>query len=391
MRAVEVLRVGWMVAALAASLGACGSDSDDPAGAAGAPSGGSGGGNAGGSGPGGSNPGGAGGSGGSGGGGAQKCDKSGDLDLSGTWLIKARLEVVMTSLEGALVQVCPIDQTGPADLLLLGRFEQSGAELTSMSVTICDFSLPEVTAIVGKCTDDALGEVRSRVSPSAALRDALPTLVVPKAKGKLGGTTDGASFSPDRLTFALGSESLTGPMAIWKGGPVCDDPKSPLGTGEGCEEQCVSPCSDVIDSDGDKLPGVTMGVCGFAKDELQGTKCNTDAPEEAGVTLQGKAGINFRVDPLLTGAAENSCTIRGKVDAEIDYNVLGANLRLSGGILSVKAVREAIPAFDVVADKSQFVAFRVDGKYGTPDLGISADNPKAACKAAIDNQNNFLN
>lgn len=317
------------------------------------------------------------------------CTRQGELDLSGTWLIKARLDVVMKSVQEAPVQVCPEDQTGPAELLLVARFEQSGVELTSVGVTICDFTLPGVTAIVGACAADTLGSVKSQVVPTEGLRAELPGLVVPKGKGKLGGTADGASFEPERLTFVLGSQSLKGPMAAWKGGPICDDPKAPLGTGEGCEEQCVTSCGDVIDSDEDKLPGVSMAVCGRTPDELQGTKCNTEHPEEPGVTLQGTAAINFRVNPLLKGKAESSCLVRGNVDAEIDYNVLGANVRLAGGILSVKQVRDAIPVFDVLPETSQFVAVRVDGQYGSPKLEIAADNPKAACKMAIDNQNIF--
>ncbi|MCS6900006.1 MAG: hypothetical protein RMJ98_09880 [Myxococcales bacterium] len=315
------------------------------------------------------------------------CDHQGDLDLSGTWLIKARLEVDLKSREGALVQVCPAQQTGVSELLLLGHFEQEGTELPKLGLTICDFSLPEVTAFVGQCTPGEVGPVRAQVTPSEALLAALPGLVISNGRGKLGGLENGASFEPERFTFALGTKSTTGTMASWKGGGTCDNPQNPMGTGEGCEQDCVTDCGDVLDSDGDKLPGVSMTVCGFSKDEAQGAKCSPEEPDQPGVTLQGKTGINFRVNPMLSGKAENSCLLRGGVDAKIEYNVLGANVRLTGGILTVKLVQEAIPLFDVVATNSQFVALRVDGKYGTPDLGLPADNPQMACQKAISNRN----
>lgn len=366
--------MAWAVAvALATPLVGCSSGGDDPApeaaaGAAGAS--------------------GAGGAGGSAS--VVPCDRKGELDLNGTWLIKARLDVVMTSVEGAPVAVCPIDQVGPAELLLVARVAQSGTELSSVAVTICDFSLPEVTAVLGKCDPEKKqSKVKSRVSASAALQAALPSLVVPKAKGKLGGTSDGASFEPGRLTFALGSQSLTGPMASWKGGPVCDDPKQGKGTGVGCEEECVTACTDVLDNDDDNFAGISMTVCGFFEDEAQGAKCNVDDPTIPGVTLQGTAGINFRVNPLLLGTAENSCVIRGNVDADIDYNVLATNIRLQGLALGVSQVRKAIPVFDVVPSTSQFVAARVDGQFGTPKLDMPTNDAKASCQAALANRNLF--
>lgn len=365
---------GWVATLLvgAGVLGGCGSEEEPAPPGATAGSGGSSG---------------SGGTGGSGGAAGPVCERQGELDVSGTWLIKARLEVDLKSREGALVQVCPAQQTGVSELLVLGRFEQEGTELPKLGLTICDFSLPEVTAFVGQCVEGEVGPVRAQVTPSEALRAALPGLVVPDGKGKLGGTTDGASFEPDRFTFALGTKSATGTMASWKGGGSCDNAQNPLGTGEGCEDACVTDCEDVVDSDGDKAPGVSMAVCGFSKDEAQGAKCSPEEPDQPGVTLQGKAGLNFRVDPQLTGKAESSCLIRGGVDAKIEYNVLGANVRLTGGILSVKLVQEAIPMFDVVAKNSQFVALRVDGKYGTSDLGLPSDNPQVACQKAIANRN----
>lgn len=371
------LQWSWVAALIVGSaLVGCGSE-DQPApsgsSAAGNGAGGSGGGESGGS-----------------GGGGLVCDHDGPLDLSGTWLIRARLEVDIKSRDGSLVQVCPKAQTGVSDLWFLGRFEQDGTELSGLEVTICDLSLPEVTAFVGQCADGDTGPVRAQVAPADGLRAALPGLVVPKGKGKLGGTENGASFEPERFTFALGTKTQEGPMATWKGGADCDNTQSPLGTGEGCVEKCVTDCSDVVDSDSDKLPGVSMAVCGFSQDEAQGAQCNTEEPEQPGVTLQGKAGLNFRVNPLLKGAAESSCVVRGGVDASIEYNVIGANVRLTGGILSVKLVQDAIPAFNVIPEKSQFVALRVDGKYGTTDLSLPADNPQMACKKALDNRNLLL-
>lgn len=328
--------------------------------------------------------------GGAGGGGASaiSCREEGPVDVTGTWLIKARLDVVMSSSDKALVKVCPADQTGPADLVLLGRFEQQGGDLKSVALTICDFSMPQVTAVIGPCSENSMASVTSQVSPSAALRAALPDLVVPKVSGKVEGTGPGALFEPERITFVLGSQTLTGPMAAWKGGGACDDLKTPLGTGPGCETQCVTTCSDVVDADSDTLPGISMAVCGRSASDAAEATCNVATPSGPGITLQGTAGINFRVDPLFRGQVESSCVVRGKVDAEIDYNVLGSNLWLSGGIMTVRQVQAAIPVFDVLPETSQFVAVRVDGQHGSPDLALPADN-QAACAQALANGNFF--
>jgi hypothetical protein len=366
----------------------CGSDSGDDAGAAaGAGASAGAGGSSGSPGAGGGSGASAGGS--AGAGGAAACQEDGDLDLNGTWLMRVRLDVSMKSEAGAVVQVCPDNQKGPSDLLLIVKMGQSGLEISSIEATLCSFTLPEVTAFVGQCDPNG-ALVKARVEASKALLATLPGVKPLPIKGKLGGAAAGASFEPDRFVYTLGSRSTGEQMATWKGGGTCDNSAAPLGTGKSCEAMCVSSCDDVVDADGDMFPGISLTVCGFGADESVGALCNTDDPSEPGVTLQGHAGINFQVDPQLTGTAESSCLIKGKVvDAKIVYNILGADVRLAGSPLTIASVIQAIPKFVVSAETSTFQAVRIDGKHGALDLKLAADNPQAACEAAINNKNIF--
>ena len=343
-------------------------------------------GGAGGAGAGGSGPGGAAGSGPS----AAPCQKDGDLDLNGVWLLKVSLDVVLKSDADALIQVCPAGQEGASELLLVMQITQSGAQLGAVSGTVCSFSLPQVKAQAGKCQDNQTGAVTAEVTPSPALAAALPTFTTPPVMGTLGGTANGSTFLPDGFDFVLGSKAGGAQMARWVTSSSCDDPTMPLGTTMTCEAMCVSDCADAVDQDMDGYPGVSVDVCGYDMGEAQGASCHAEDPATAGVLLQGHAALNFQVNPKLSGTADNSCQISGSVVAQIVYDVLGADVRLGGAPLPVRAVIKAIPAFDVVPEKSKFRALRVDGKYGAPDLHLAVGDGQAACQAAQANQNSIF-
>lgn len=344
-----------------------------------------------------STPGGTAGSGGSGAAGsagaagsvsALTCKEEGDLDVGGTFAVKVRLEVTMKSDPNAVVSVCPADQKGAADLLAILKVSQSGATIDAVDTIVCDVTLPPVSAIAGACSAGQKGTVTAQVAVSKALAAQIPKVKPKTVKATLGGTAPGAAFEPERLTFILGSKSATADaMAKWKDASStspCNSLTKPLGTSMECETMCVSDCNDVVDADVDGYPGASFDVCGRG-DEPPGAMCNTEDPSEPGVTLQGKAFLDFVIDPKLSGTAKSSCEITGSADATIRYNVLGANVRLSGSVLPVGSVITAIPAFEVVKETSKYRAVRVDGKHAAPDWKVDFSSPDSACDAVRKN------
>ncbi len=312
------------------------------------------------------------------------CKEEGALDLGGTFAVKVRLEVTMKSDPAAVVSVCPADQRGAADLLAIVKMSQSGGAIDAVDTIVCDVTLPPVTAIAGSCSAGQKGTVAAQVSVSKALAAQVPKVRPKTVTAKLGGDAPGATFDPERLTFILGSKSASADaMAKWKdisSTSPCNSLTKPLGTSMDCEAMCVSDCGDVLDADLDGYPGASFDVCGRG-DEPPGAMCNTDDPSEPGVTLQGKAFLDFVIDPKLSGVAKSSCEITGNADASIRYNVLGANVRLSGSLLPVGSVITAIPAFEVVKETSKYRAVRVDGEHGAPDWKVDFPNPDSACDA----------
>lgn len=326
------------------------------------------------------------GAGGSGTGGtaAATCTESGGIDLAGLWAVKVRLDVSVQSAPDGVVKVCPMDQKGPSDILVLVEIAQDGTNLPSITTHVCDFTLPSVSAMAGGCVGSMPGSVTAQVSASTALHAALPTVTLPPVKGTLSGTTPGSMFNPERVNVVLGSKSPDGKnMAHWNPSTSCDNAAAPKGTDTMCETTCVSACDDATDSDADTAPGVTVTVCGQSQ-EAAGAMCNVDDPKVPGWTLQGKAYLNFAVNPLLNGVVKSSCQIDGtNVDAAITYDVLGGDVWLSGAQISVGQIISAIPIFKVVPETSKYTGLRVDGKHGAPNWGIDASNLKAACDTAV--------
>lgn len=316
------------------------------------------------------------------------CKEEGPLDIAGVFAVKVRLEVSMKSDPSAVVSVCPDDQKGASDLLAIIKVSQSGTTVDALDTIVCDVALPPVSAIAGTCMAGQKGTVTAQVSVSKALAGQIPKVKPKTITAVLGGTAPGATFEPERLAFILGSKSDSADkMAKWKdasGTSPCNSLMKPLGTSMDCETMCVSDCNDVVDADTDGFPGASFDVCGRG-DEPAGAMCNTDDPSEPGITLQGKAFLDFVIDPKLSGIAKSSCELLGTADASIRYNVLGANVRLSGSLLPVGTVITAIPAFNVVKETSKYRAVRVDGKHAAPDWKVDFSNPESACDAVRKN------
>jgi hypothetical protein len=317
------------------------------------------------------------------------CDEPASLDMNGIFFTLVRLQTDLHTQVGGIISLCPEEQSGTADLFAIVTVTQDGTSLPSVKTTVCDFTLPQATAVVGSC--DPKNAITAQVHASAALAHELPLIGTGEVKGTLGGTTPGATFEAETLTFVMGSKSGGSSMAKWKPSSTCDNFTDPKGVGTTCEPECVTDCNDVEDDDKDTFPGITMTVCGTAPDEAPGATCHVDDPSIPGVILQGRAFLNFQVDPKLSGVANSSCEFSGKVDAAIIYNVIGGDVRLSGGNpLPITPVTKAIPLFDVNADLSKFVARRVDGKFGTDDWSLDPADPVAACQIALMNKNSLF-
>ena len=322
------------------------------------------------------------GTGGSGGGTTISCDGApAELSLAGTWAAKGRLSVSFQGSPDGAVTLCPADQQGEANLLLLLTVEQSGTELTAVDAALCDLQLPIVTAKVGECMEGDQNLISTQLLAPPALLDSLPNVPADPATGSI----DGTGVSVEGLKVTVGSSASGAQMAAWKeGDAACEDVE--LGSTNVCEETCVTDCSTLRDDDGDGYPGVTIHVCGYAPGEEQ-SACNPEDPSQTGVSVQGRGFLDIEVSPTLTGNAESSCEVRGNVATPIDYNLVGAEVYLGPGQISVSSAIKSLPTFQVDGSASSFRMVRIDGQYGAPDWAVDASAVGAACKTIVSKQN----
>jgi hypothetical protein len=324
------------------------------------------------------------------------CEKTAELDMGGTWAAFARLSVTLKSEPGGAITVCPVDQIGESTLLLLVDVKTSATDkksFDSLRAVACSLSLPVVTALVGDCDPKAANLVSTQIIAPQPLIDALPFIPVPNTQGKLSGLDPGATFSPDRFTFTIGTTKKGANMPKWlsqNGGCGMNDMAA--GRGQTCESTCVDDCGSIVDDDKDNWAGVTAHVCGTTPDDVKSkVKCQATDPSSAGATLQGRALIDFQVDPRLDGTAKSSCEVMGTVDAQVLYNIVGADIYLANTQISVTSAIKSLPSFVVDPQKSKYRMIRVDGKYGTTSWGVDmAGDMKKACATAIKHQNEIL-
>lgn len=330
---------------------------------------------------------GAGGSGGAGGGGPQAvpCDGApAELALAGTWVASGRLAVTLEGVPGGAISICPADQIGESRLLMLITMEQAGpTELAEVRATLCSVALPEVTALVGSCDPGAENLVTTTIVAPQTLIDALPSVATQTVGGTLGGTDAGAPLTLDRFVVTAGSTAPGPSMPSWDvDAPACTS--ADLGRTSQCEATCVSDCAALRDDDADGYPGVTVHVCGATPQDVQnGRTCQAEEPNTPGTALQGRAFIDLQVDPQFTGAAESSCEIRGTVDTDVLYNLVGGDIWLAGGEISVTSAIKSLPFFQVDPAESRFRMVRIDGQYGAPDWGVDPSSPSAACQVLV--------
>jgi len=343
-----------------------------------------------------SSSGGSGGSAGSGGtggsGGIQiQCQEPSQLDVNGTWAAKVRMTVNLEGKAGAAVSLCPTVQTAEALLYMYLDVKQNASDPTrvdSMTPHVCSVTLPVVTGEVGGCNPKDLNFVSTQLQVLDPLRKAFPGIQLSPVTGTLGGTTPGASLTAEKLLFVAGSTAQGSSMPGWNTtDQACGG--ATLGRANQCDTNCVSDCSTTSDDDSDNYPGITLGVCGQSNDDKQnGVKCNIDSPDHGGASIQGRAWLDLQIDPLLTGTVKSSCEVTGHVDAQILYNVLGADVWLTGAPLAVTDAITSLPTFKVDPSSSSYRLLRIDGQHGSLNWSLAQD-PVQACQAVLQHKNDF--
>lgn len=308
------------------------------------------------------------------------------FDVTGTYVLLARLQVGFVPRPGAPVTVCPDDQLGESAQYFVLRVQRNPEGKLEILPDLCAFDLPSVQAVIGPCPQDPSPGLLATVSVGVpdGLLHAILQLNLPPAPIHGDVKAPGDPFTTPRAVYTVGSSVPGEQMSYWAGGGECDDFTNPKGTGVECAKGCVSDCSTLADDDEDTFPGVSVTVCGRTNNQPAGTRCNTEEPEVGGTLIQGKAFINFEVNPTLTAVADNSCRLSGTIDSDINFNVIGGYLALAGKIISVQLVLSALPEFVVDPKNSRFRAVRVDGKFGTPDWQISQlSTAEERCTAAL--------
>lgn len=310
------------------------------------------------------------------------CDSApAELSLSGIWAAYGRLSVKLLGVPGGAITICPEDQIGESTMLLLVTVKQDPNDKTKISeasAVLCSMELPVVTALVGQCDPASPTLVSTQIEAPDSFISALPKIAAPPVAGTLDGLAKGAVMTLDPFTVTAGTSKSGGAMPKWDVNNMACLPAN-LGRAD-CEVMCVDDCAAMRDDDGDTYPGMTMNVCGKTPDDVKnGVKCNAEAPNEPGTTLQGRAFLNLEVTPKLSGTAVSSCELSGTVDSDVLYNVVGADVYLTGGQIGVTSAIKSLPTFDVDPTLSKFRMIRIDGQYGAPNWAVDPSNASAAC------------
>ncbi|MEJ7728158.1 MAG: hypothetical protein WKG00_02990 [Polyangiaceae bacterium] len=313
------------------------------------------------------------------------------LSLGGTWAAIARLKVQLEGSPDGAVSLCPEEQHGDAELLLMVHMVEDPTDPTQLpevTAALCDLSLPIVKAKVGDCAVGDQNLVSTEIIAPPALLAGLPSVPSSPATAALGGSAPGASLTVQGLKMTVGSTKSGAEMPAWDvGDSACNG--DDIGRTNACEETCVSDCAALRDDDGDGYPGVTVHVCGYVKGE-EPSACNADDPASTGVSLQGKAFMDIEVAPVLDGEAVSSCELAGKVATPIAYNLVGADIWIGPGPIGVSSGIKSLPLFDVDPEASRFRMVRIDGAFGAPDWDVDAADAAGACAVIVSRANQLL-
>lgn len=321
-----------------------------------------------------------------GGGHGVSCDGApGALSLGGVWAAKVELAVSLTGADGGVISVCPPDQASAATLLMMVSITQDEVDKTKLSMvrtTVCSLDFPTVEASLGACDPMSKSLVKASFDAPPALVAALPTVASALSGGTLSGLAPGASLDAGPFAMTIGATTPPDAMPSWdQASSACGS--LDIGHTTVCEAACVA-CGALSDDDADGYPGVSIAVCGATDDEqAAGKPCHADAPDDPGVTLQGRAFVDLGISPVLHGDVASWCEVKGKAGATWRYNVVGADVTLAGASLGVGAVAKSLPMFHVDEDAGTLKMTRVDGRYGAPDWEIDAMSPAAACQTIL--------
>jgi hypothetical protein len=312
------------------------------------------------------------------------------VDLSGNWAAYGEIAVKMQGVAGGAITICPADQSNVATLLLMLTIDQDAADpkkLPTVKATLCSLELPVVTALVGDCDPTSQSLVSAQIIAPPSLLAALPHVATQPATGTLSTAQVGAALALTPIDVIVGTSKGGAALPAWNTAQSsCDAPN--VGRTSACEASCVSDCAAMRDDDADGFPGVTVSVCGYTPDDgKKGVKCNADAPNDPGATLQGRAFIDIEVNPTFTGTVKSSCEMKGAVDTQVLYHLTGADVWLTGAPIGVSSAIQSLPDFVVDPAASKFRMVRIDGRYGAPDWQADPAAPGAACAALIAHQN----
>jgi len=332
---------------------------------------------------------GVGGAGGAGGSSGLKCDATADIDMAGTWAIFFQYSIGLQKQVGGAIAMCPEDQVSSSTMFLLLDITQNGTAVQTQPIN-CGLTLPAVTGLVGDCDPQAANLVTVEILAPQSLIDAMPSVKMNSAAGTLSGTAVGSTLSmTDPFLYLIGSSKGGADMPRWVDtNSGCGANDTQVGRNGVCESTCVSDCTSMLDADNDSKTGVTFDVCGTTKDDITSkVKCVPDDPSSAGTTIQGGVFLDFQTDPKSTGKVKSSCEATGTFAATTLYYVAGGDVYLSNTAISVASSIKSLPIYDISPTESKFRMIRVDGKHGAPNWNVNLADASAACKIAIQHQN----
>ena len=299
------------------------------------------------------------------------CAKEPSVDLSGSWAALLDLQLNLSSQQGGTATLCPEQQTDRATIVLALRISHAlgSATIEAIEPTFCSIQLPALSANVGQCDPASDNKLTVDLLLSEPLLAALPSIPIAKVAGSLDSAKAGAAFLSERFVMTAGTRKLGADMPSWLGSAQgCGVTDTSAGRGAQCDQACVDDCAAMLDDDADGRTGVTFHVCGYSADDIKSAvKCKAETPSEAAITIQGPVFMDFQVDPLLQGAALSSCELRGTVDTQVIYHVVGGDIYVANSQIAVLSAMKSLPLFSVDKQQSRFRMVRIDGAHGAPD------------------------
>lgn len=308
-----------------------------------------------------------------------------NVELSGTWALRAQYEIALLGKEGGAAGMCPKDQTDKAVLLLALDF-QPGTEpgKATVSAIACDLTLPSVKAMAGNCIDSPQNTLDIQLKTPESLTKAFA--LSPAVTGGVVMNDNALTF--DQLGFQWGSTAST--LPTWNGEKAeCGDSKNVRGTTKECDTECVSDCTQVKDDDGDGYPAVSVHLCGTTEtDRTSQVPCNAENPSDPGVTMQGAVRMVLRTAVTMKGEAASSNAVSGTFSSDTNYSLVGSTTYLSGTLITPTSVHKSLPEFQGVEQNSKWRMIRVDGLHGSANWQLP-DDPQQRCEIIRSKVNEF--